>query len=175
MDATITLRRWVVEDADVLSAVVFANIEHLRPWMPWVADEPVSLATRRRILELWEAGWESGADRHFGIFDGEEAIGSIAAMRRISSGGLEIGYWLDRGHIGRGIATAATRCVTTAALAEPGVVRVRIHHDKANEASAGVPRRLGFTLIEEVAEEVAAPGECGVSWHWEMTASRWWR
>jgi ribosomal-protein-serine acetyltransferase len=167
------LRRWVVSDAETLSAAVAENVEHLRPWMPWVADEPAPIAARRRVPAEWQTAWDAGTDRHMGIFDDGHAIGSIAVMARIGVGAFEIGYWLDHRHTGRGIVTRAARCVTSLALASPGIVRVEIRHDRSNSASAGVPRRLGFTRVDEIAEAVKAPGESGVSWIWEMTARRW--
>jgi ribosomal-protein-serine acetyltransferase len=169
----IELRRWLVEDAETLSAAVADNVEHLRPWMPWVADEPAPIDARRRVLAEWQRAWDAGTDRHLGIFEGDQAIGSIAVMARVGVGAYEIGYWLDHRRTGRGIATLAARCVTTLALTSPGIVRVEIHHDRSNSASAGVPRRLGFTRVDEVAEPANAPGESGVSWIWEMTARRW--
>ncbi len=167
------LRRWSAADAPALSAAVTANVEHLRPWMPWIADEPASPEARLRVIAEWEAGWQAGTDRHFGIFDRAEAVGSVALMARIGPGGLEIGYWLDRAHMGRGIATAAADTVTSLALAAPGIDRVEIHHDQANTASAGIPRRLGFALVGEVAVPAAAPGESGVDCIWRMTSGRW--
>ncbi len=60
--------------------------------------------------------------------------------------GLEIGYWIHPAFIGRGLATAAARLVTEAAFSVPGIDRVEIHHDRANEISGAIPRKLGFTL-----------------------------
>ncbi len=49
----LTLRRWVAADAPDLSAAVTASLEHLRPWMPWVSAEPVSLTDRVALIEQW--------------------------------------------------------------------------------------------------------------------------
>jgi len=48
------------------------------------------------------------------------------------------------------------RLLTDAAFQIPGIERVEIHHDKANVASSGVPRKLGFELVEEVPDESRA-------------------
>jgi RimJ/RimL family protein N-acetyltransferase len=58
---------------------------------------------------------------------------------------LEIGYWIHAGFLRRGLATRVSCLLTDAAFTVAGIERVEIHHDKANVASAGVPRRLGFT------------------------------
>jgi hypothetical protein len=53
--------------------------------------------------------------------------------------------------------------LTDASLRLPGVTHVEIHHDKANFASAGVPRRRGFWLLGEIPDEIEAPAERGSS------------
>jgi ribosomal-protein-serine acetyltransferase len=171
LGADIELRRWKLGDEDALSAAVVANLEHLRPWMAWIADEPVPEPYRRRILEEWVA--TEATDRHYGFFDGDTAIGSIGAMSRIGPGALEIGYWIDWRYTGRGIVTEATRQIVSLALQAPPIERVEIRHDRANTASGGIPMRLGFLHRRDVAKQIEAPGECGVTSIWEMTKDRW--
>ena len=45
-----TLRRWKVADAIELQRVVTESAEHLRPWMAWMADEPLTLNDRKAML-----------------------------------------------------------------------------------------------------------------------------
>src|SRR5579875_19223 len=116
LDDGIELRQWRAALVEQLSAAVEANVEHLRGWMPWIADEPVSIPDRRRLLTLWESAWEAGTDHHYGIFDGDTTVGSVGVMDRLGRGRREIGYWLDRAYTGRGIVTAAVRELTTVAL-----------------------------------------------------------
>ncbi len=59
--------------------------------------------------------------------------------------------------------------LTDVAFAVPGITRVEIHHDRANEASAGIPRTLGYHLIGQVPDEPQAPGEIGVESRWRIT------
>ncbi len=72
-----------------------------------------------------------------------------------------------------GIATTAVAMLTDAAFALPGITRVEIHHDRANEASAGIPRTLGYHLIAQVADEPQAPNEIGVECRWRITLEQW--
>jgi RimJ/RimL family protein N-acetyltransferase len=51
--------------------------------------------------------------------------------------------------------------------------QTEIHHDKANVASAGVPRKLGFALLAEVPDEIRAPGEIGIECRWRMERDQW--
>ena len=63
--------------------------------------------------------------------------------------------------------------LTDAAFAHPGIDTVEIHHDEANAASAGVPKKLGFTLARKALREPTAPAETGVEWQWTMGKRDW--
>src|ERR1039458_4230802 len=167
------LRRWVAADAELLAVAVAESLEHLRPWMPWVAQEPLSLQRRRAMIEEWEQAWLRGGDVVVGAFVGARVAGGCGLHRRIGCGGLEIGYWTHPAFLRTGIATTAVAMLTDAAVAVPGITRVEIHHDRANEASAGIPRTLGYHLIGQVADEPQAPGEVGVECRWRITREQW--
>ena len=169
----VVLRRWQPADATALSEAVERNIEHLRPWMPWVEDEPLDPAARLRLVDGWERAWSEGGDVVLGAFVDGRVIGSCGLHRRCGPGGLEIGYWVDKDHLRRGIGTEIARLLTTAALGVDGVTFVEIHHDKANVASGGIPARLGYAFVGEGPDGVNAPGAVGVECIWRMEASSW--
>lgn len=170
----VLLARWTPADVDTLGKAVARNLEHLRPWMPWVSAEPLSGPARRRLLEQWGREWQEGGDAVLGIFLAGLVVGSCGLHRRLGPAALEIGYWVDRDHLRQGIATEAAGLLTSAALGLPGIEAVEIHHDKANLASGGVPRRLGFSLLGEVADDKpSAPAEVGVDLVWRMTREAW--
>jgi ribosomal-protein-serine acetyltransferase len=167
------LRRWRPADAEELAAVITANLDHLRPWMPWIAAEPMALSERLVLLQRWETEWDVGGDRHWAFVVDGRIAGSIGLMGRIGVGAVEMGYWLDARCTGRGIVTAAARAVTTVAFDNPRIQRVEIHHDKANRPSGAIPRRLGYEPVAERPEEITAPGESGTNCVWSMTAEAW--
>lgn len=169
----LTLRRWGEHDVAALTAAVSTSLDHLRPWMPWASAEPLSAAERLALIRRWQADGEGGGDVVFGVFRGDVVIGGAGLHRRIGPGGLEIGYWIHVDHTRQGYACEAAAVLTTAALTVRGVERVEIHHDKANVASAGVPRKLGFTYSHESRDAVAAPGEIGVDCCWSMSRPAW--
>ena len=86
---------------------------------------------------------------------------------------LEIGWMIHPAHTGNGYATEVAEALTTAAFAVPGIDRVEIHHDKANVAGAGVPRRLRFTLVDQAPHKINAPGEIGIECRWVISRSDW--
>jgi RimJ/RimL family protein N-acetyltransferase len=167
------LRRWVAADTEVLAVAVAESLEHLRPWMPWVAQEPLSLQRRRAMIAEWGQDWLRGGDVIMGAFVDARVAGGRGLHRRIGCRGLEIGYWTHPAFLRTGIATTAVAMLTDAAFAVPGITVVEIHHDRANEASAGIPRTLGFRLIGQAAREPQAPGEIGVECRWRITPEQW--
>ena len=169
----LTLRRWVAADAADLSAAVIANLEHLRPWMPWIAGEPVSLVDRQALIAQWQSEWERGGDSVFGAFLDGAVVGSTGFHRRRGPGALEIGYWVHADHTRKGYATEIAASLTTAAFTVPGIDRVEIHHDKANVASASVPRSLGYTFAGETLDAVTSPGEVGIDCRWVVQRHEW--
>ncbi len=142
------LRCWAESDAPLLRAALDASDAHLRAWTPWVVDgrEPgLSLDSR---LARHAAAFAAGDEWVYGIFDSgaTEVLGGCGLYPRVGPGAIEIGYWLAVAHTGRGIATECARMLTLLALAAPSIERVEIRCDPRNEASARVPRRLGFRL-----------------------------
>ena len=167
------LRRYKAEDAAALADSVGENLDHLRPWMPWVAFEPTTLTEREQLIDRWLREWDEGVQYNFGLFEGSRVVGGAGLMRRIAEDGLEIGYWVHHEFTRRGYATRAAAALTTAGLRLPEVTHVEIHHDKANAHSGRVPRRLGYALVSEEPDEISAPGESGVSCVWRMDRNCW--
>jgi RimJ/RimL family protein N-acetyltransferase len=169
----LTLRRWTPADAPRLSTAILESLDHLRPWMPWVAAEPVKIEDRAALIQQWQREWDEGGELVVGIFKDDVVVGGSGLHTRRGPGVLEIGYWVHPAHARCGIATEAAEALTTVAFAVDGIERVEIHHDKANVASAGVPRRLGFTFEGETQDSITSPGEVGIDCRWTMTRQDW--
>jgi ribosomal-protein-serine acetyltransferase len=144
-----TLRRYVTADAEALNRAVAASVEHLLPWMPWAADEPLTVAARLELFATWDRQWEAGESAVYGMFVGAEVIGGTGLHRRREGRPdvIEIGYWVHVDHIRRGIATEAAAALTDAAFGLAGTTIVEIMHLPDNIASGRVPARLGFRHI----------------------------
>lgn len=169
----LTIRQWTEDDAEQLSLAIVASLDHLRPWMAWIAKEPCTVEDRRGLIRRWRSEWEQGGDCVVGAFRDDAVVGSAGLHRRVGPQALEIGYWIHADHIRRGYATEVAAALTSAAFELPDIERVEIHHDKANIASGGVPRRLGFSLVEETPDSVTAPSEIGIECRWVVTRSEW--
>lgn len=156
------LRRLRAEDAAAIAAAVAASMDHLRPWMPWATPDSADPRTQRvRVAESDEM-WAQGTDFIYSIVDGDGVLsGEIGLHRRLEDGGIEIGYWIAKRQTRRGLGTAAAGALTEVALRLPGVTRVEIHCDEANEPSSAIPRKLGYRLDRVTSHPPEAPGESG--------------
>ena len=64
--------------------------------------------------------------------------------------------------------TEAVRALANEALAWPGVGRVDLHCDEANQKSAAIARRLGFRLARTEQVDSESPGESGREMVWVL-------
>jgi RimJ/RimL family protein N-acetyltransferase len=145
----LVLRCWDPRDAPLLKEAVDSSLDHLRPWMPWAADEPQPLEAKVELLRRFRGQFDLGQDFVYGVFspDESEVVGGSGLHTRAGDGALEIGYWIRASRAGHGLATEATAALTRVAFDVCGVDRVQIRVDPTNAPSLAIPRKLGF--VEE--------------------------
>jgi RimJ/RimL family protein N-acetyltransferase len=160
-----TLRRWQFGDEEALYVAVIESQDHLRPWMPWATG--YSRPSAFEFVIACDRDWDTGVAFNYAITVDGAIAGSCGLMARIGPGGLEIGYWVHRDYVRRGLATASTEALTDAAFALPGVDRVEIVHDELNVFSEAVPRKLGFTRAGQRPLDMVPEGGTGLGivWH----------
>jgi ribosomal-protein-serine acetyltransferase len=167
----VTLRRWRPADLEASCDAVLASQEHLKPWMPWAVD--FSRAGQEEFLALAQRQWDAGEAFLYAMIVAGQIAGSIGLHGRIAPDGLEIGYWVHADFTRRGLATVASAALADVAFAMPGIERVEIVVDELNFASAGVPRKLGFT---DAGRRKLTPPPLGGSGHavvWQLTRDQW--
>lgn len=164
----VALRCWrPEEDVAVLFQLIEESLEHLRPWMPWVAGH--SRQATADFLARCGPQWECGEAYNYAIVHRGAVVGSCAMFTGADSGGREIGYWLHPAATGRGLATLAVTALAEQAFALSDVAYVEIVHDVANSASGAVARRAGFSQAgRQDARLPLAPGESGVDLLWRL-------
>ncbi len=162
----VTLRRPRGSDLDAVYLAVTESLDHLRPWMPWATNYTRQSAAE--FLAGTERAWADGTEYGYAIITEGALVGGCSLMARIGPGGLEIGYWVHRAYIRRGLATAASAALVDQAFGLPGVDRVEIVHDELNVASGGVPRKLGFTEAGRRPLDLPAPEGTGVGVVWRL-------
>jgi RimJ/RimL family protein N-acetyltransferase len=142
----LVIRCWEPRDAPLLKHAVDSSIDHLRPWMPWAADEPQPLAEKVELLRQFRGRFDLGTDFIYGMFmsDESEAVGGTGLHTRVAPEAFEIGYWVSASHAGQGLGTESTGAVTRVAFELTDVERIEIRCDPANERSRAIPRKLGY-------------------------------
>jgi RimJ/RimL family protein N-acetyltransferase len=144
----LVLRCWDPADAPLLQTAIVDSLEHLRPWMPWTAQEPEPLSERVKRLRRFRGRFDLDEDYVYAIFSHDEArvLGGSGLHTRAGENAREIGYWIHVDHVRRGYATEAAAALTRVAFEVDHVLRVEIHCDSRNAASRAVPHKLGYQL-----------------------------
>lgn len=142
------LRCWEPSDAPRLKAMIDDNLEHLRPWMPWIHHEPTTLEEKVALLRKFRARFDLDEDFTYAMFARADGclVGGCGLHPRQGPGALEIGYWVARDRVGRGLATEAAAALTRVAFEVHQVDRVEIRVEPTNVASSTIPRKLGYCL-----------------------------
>lgn len=144
--ARLVLRPWQPADAAAANATIARNLAHLAA-MPWAKREPMSLEDKTAQLRIFRGRFDLDEDYAYAVFDaGETAVlGAAGLHKRVGDGALEIGYWIDVDHNGRGLASEAAGALTRVGFAMGGIDRIEIHCAPTNAASARVAEKLGYT------------------------------
>jgi RimJ/RimL family protein N-acetyltransferase len=143
----LVLRCWNPTDASMLTAALIESREHLLPWMPWAANEPLEPSHRVKVLRRFRGEFDLDQDFIYGVFNRNETrvLGGTGLHTRLGEGAREIGYWIHVDFTHQGLATELSAALTRVAFEIEAVNRVEIHCDPRNVYSASVPRKLGYT------------------------------
>jgi RimJ/RimL family protein N-acetyltransferase len=157
----LVIRCYEPGDASLLKDAIDSSLDHLRPWMPWTEHEPQTLEEKTDLLKSFRSQYDLGDNFVMGIFsaDESEVLGGTGLHPRLEPGGLEIGYFVRVSATRQGIITESTAALTRCGFEICEADRIEIRIDPENEASKGVPRKLGFT--EEATLRRRLPGRKG--------------
>lgn len=134
------------DDAEVLTALVVRNRAFLAPTDPERGDAWFTAAGQREAVETSLAAFAAGTTVPYVVVDGGEVVGRIN-LNNVVRGVFQscsVGYWLDEGHTGRGLATAAVAEMLDVAFGTFGLHRVEAGTLVDNVASQRVLLRNGF-------------------------------
>ncbi|MFN3202948.1 MAG: GNAT family N-acetyltransferase [Bradymonadia bacterium] len=153
--ARLELRMWRIDDAPAYRALIDANDAHLRPWLPFMRNEPRTPSQTEAFLADAIRLFLSDTHYRYGLWYGGQVVGEVLLLGRGGPRTMELGYWLDAGHMGLGLVTEASRVLVQAGLSLPDVDRIIIRCDVGNGPSNAIPPRLGATLEEVEHTEMA--------------------
>ena len=143
------IRLVAVDDAPVLAELLTANREFLAPWEPTHAEDFFTVDGQRAAIDNVVIEHERGITVPSVILNDGRVVGRVT-LSNIVRGPFQscnLGYWVDSGHNGRGLGTAAVREIVELAFGPLGLHRVEAGTLPHNIGSQRVLERNGFVLF----------------------------
>ncbi|SDJ46441.1 GNAT family N-acetyltransferase [Nonomuraea jiangxiensis] len=145
----VTLRLITEQDADALADAYVRNRDHLLPWEPRrPADFFTPQGQADRLKDVLDQ-YARGQAVPWALADGDLVVGRVTLNTIVRGPFLnaDLGYWVDGGYTGRGLATEAVVAVCRIADEILGLHRIAASTLLHNESSQSVLRRTGFELV----------------------------
>lgn len=139
------LRELKAADAARLAEAYRRNREHLAPWEPTREESFFTTAGQEAVVAGALAAVGQGLLAAWVLTHGPDIVGRIN-LNNIVRGVLQsasLGYWVDAGHLGRGLASGAVE-LACAEARRLGLHRVEAGTLLHNHASQRVLERCGF-------------------------------
>jgi [ribosomal protein S5]-alanine N-acetyltransferase len=143
---SVTMRPAEPGDAAALCLAFRRNRGHLRPWDPDRGEEFYTVEAQQGRLRDLAVQRDAGRTMSWLLVEGDTVVGSIM-LSSIARGPLSsavLGYWIDAGHTGRGLATAAAGRACSFADEQLGLHRLEAGTLPSNSASQAVLAKCGF-------------------------------
>jgi ribosomal-protein-serine acetyltransferase len=151
----LVLAATIEHDAAEAFAVVAAERDRLREWLPWV-DGTTSEAIERDFLRGIEAVNAAGAGLHTTIRVDGQFCGFIGLRIDVMHRSGEVGYWLAERAVGRGVMTRSVAAMCDLAFGPLALHRVELLAATGNRRSRAIAERLAMTFegVRREAEEL---------------------
>jgi len=147
------LKKHTLDLAYVMYEEIDRDRERLRRFLPWV-DHIKSADNEIWYINECIKDWEESRMFDYGIYTKEGEYAGNISIHHIqwNKDCCEFGYWLVGRHEGKGLISSAVQLIE-AELFELGFNRVEIRCDPANDKSAAVPKRCGYTFEGTLRQE----------------------
>ena len=131
--------------AQELFEVANKNREHLKPWLPWVESTTKVEDTKEFIVQSLKNYAKNGTIDAPIYYNGK-LVGMIALLinKRDNLRRGEIGYWLDKEYLGKGVITKCATKMLEIGFNRYNLVKIIIRCAPDNKNSCNIAKRLGF-------------------------------
>ena len=144
VNAAIRLKSVDFPDADELFALVDANREHLRSWLPWL-DVNQSAADTRQYIERSKQAAADGVGWNLLVLHQSRLCGTIGFnWIDPANRACELGYWLAAEATGNGLISRSLHTLVELAFSDLELNRINLSVATGNLPSRAVAERLGF-------------------------------
>lgn len=172
VDEDIYLRAKTSNVIDEFIVLARKNRDYLYDWMPWAQNTP----DESSLIHYNEAPHKkfNNEECNWDIIFHDQMVGAVGLHNRdVGKEILEIGYWLDEDHQGKGIVTRITHFLINMCFEDTSTPAIDIWCDHANEKSAAVALRCGLTLYSHKEREAQARKETGRLDGYRITREEW--
>ncbi len=147
----------------MLAAAYERNRAHLTPWEPVRPEEFFTEQFQREDIEHRLVATQSAESYPLALVRNNEILGrfNLAGITRGPFQSAGLGYWVDRNHLGRGLASATVRAIVEEAGEQLGLHRIEESTLVHNIASQKVLLKSGFQQIG------MAPQYLKIAGHWQ--------
>ncbi len=144
LDADLTLRTLVPEDAPELFAVVDSNRHYLRQWLPWLDANTKVEHSAQFIESTHQARQNNPAFQCAVVYKGQ--IVGMCGFHPIQRANrfAPLGYWLAESATGKGLMSRSVQFFVNHAFEQMDMNKVGIAAAEHNIKSRQIPERLGF-------------------------------
>ena len=147
----VVLRAPRATDIAELRGLLIRNAEHLRPWSPSPppGTNPAGFTELGRSIARHRRDWKAGSGYVFVMqlrVPSEPLVGRIAltSVTRGPFQSAQLGYWMDAGHVRRGLMTEAVDAMLGFAFDRLGLHRLQAAVMPTNHASRSILQKRGF-------------------------------
>ncbi|MFI1221747.1 MULTISPECIES: GNAT family N-acetyltransferase [unclassified Streptomyces] len=159
----VAFRPVAITDAPSFAAALTRNRAYMRRWEPVRPDSFYTVEGQAARLTALLADRDAGRAMPWALTDADDLVIGGFTLSGIEKGPFRngrLGYWVDAGHAGRGLATAAVGAVCDAARDRLGLHRVEAATVTDNVPSQRVLAKAGFDRIG------TAPGYLHINGRW---------
>lgn len=145
MSVEVAIRKFKESDAEEFYAAVSESRDHLGEWLPWCTSA-YSLQDAKEWCQSAPSVWQQGMDYRFVVEDSvsSEILGTVGINQIVPQHNIgNLGYWVRKSAINKGVCTRAARLAISYAFAELGLQRIEVHAHPENHASNSVALKLG--------------------------------
>ena len=146
VDRDIILQKVRVKSSKEIFKCIDASRDFLRQWLPFVDETNTWKDTERFIKTIVHD--RSGIQVLVFEVRYRDSIVGLISMRDIDlvNNKAEIGYWLSKSFIGKGIMTRSCRGLIEYAFTNLSLNKIWIRCAAENVRSCNIPKQLGFTF-----------------------------
>ena len=156
---TVQIRPFRTQDARELYEAAWESSAALCSTMTWFGRD-YTLRHARVFVGRSAIEWAADARYDFAIINAEDGgfCGSVGLSQIDRRHQLaNVGFWVRRSRVGRGIATAAVQLITDFGLTELGLSRLEFLVAQSNHASQRVAVKVGAKLEGTLRQRTAPP------------------